>query len=135
MIEKIRFEKFTAFEKLEVDFSPGINIFVGENGTGKTHILKAVYCACDITKSQKNFAEKINKVFFPSGLQIGRLAKRASVSTQGYIELHRRLTESDKKINIRLSFSNHTKLPEKAKISGAYKQWMAEPLDSVYIRQ
>jgi predicted ATP-dependent endonuclease of OLD family len=43
MLEKIKFEKFTAFENLEVRFSPGMNIFVGENGTGKTHILKAAY--------------------------------------------------------------------------------------------
>ncbi len=66
MLEKIKFERFTAFEKLEIDFSPGINIFIGENDTGKTHILKAGYAACDITKSKESFAEKINNVFYPS---------------------------------------------------------------------
>ncbi|MGZ0080042.1 AAA family ATPase [Methylomonas sp. YC3] len=133
MLDKIKFEKFTAFEKLEVKFSEGINIFVGENGTGKTHILKATYSACDISKSQKNFADKIAKVFLPSGGQIGRLAKRASVSTQGYVEIHRRLKEQDKSIHIRLSLSNHTKIPEKATVSGSYKQWQENPLESVYI--
>lgn len=134
MLAKIKFEKFTAFEKLEVDFSPGINIFVGENGTGKTHILKALYSACDITKSQKSFAEKITKVFLPSGEQIGRLAKRATVSTQGYLEVHRRLTSSSRRtVPIRLSLSNHTKSHEKATISGSHKLWMDEPLVSVYI--
>ncbi|MEI7590999.1 MAG: AAA family ATPase, partial [Deltaproteobacteria bacterium] len=63
MLDKIRFDKFTAFEKLEIKFSTGINIFVGENGTGKTHILKAAYAACDIAKSKGGFAEKINNVF------------------------------------------------------------------------
>ena len=38
MLERITFEKFTAFEKLDIEFSPGINVFIGENGTGKTHI-------------------------------------------------------------------------------------------------
>lgn len=133
MLEKIKFEKFTAFENLEVNFSPGINIFVGENGTGKTHILKAAYAACDISKSQKNLAEKVTKVFLPSGEQIGRLAKRTPVSTQGYMEIHRRLNGAGKSISIRLSLSNHTKLPEKATVSGAYKQWQEEPLVSVYI--
>ncbi len=31
MITKIGFEKFTAFEKLEINCSPGINVFVGAN--------------------------------------------------------------------------------------------------------
>jgi AAA15 family ATPase/GTPase len=132
VIEKIRFEKFTAFEKLDIPFSPGINIFVGENGTGKTHILKALYSSCDITKSQKSFAEKINKVFVPSGEQIGRLAKRATVSTQGFVEVHRRL-KGARRTSIRLSISNHTKTPDKAKLTGAYKIWMEERIESVYI--
>ena len=61
MLERITFDKFTAFEKLDIRFSPGINVFTGENGTGKTHILKAAYAACDIAKSKESFAEKINK--------------------------------------------------------------------------
>ena len=45
MFNKIVLEKFTAFQKLELGFSPGINILIGENGTGKTHILKALYAS------------------------------------------------------------------------------------------
>jgi recombinational DNA repair ATPase RecF len=60
MFSKIRFDNFTVFETLDIALSPGVNIFIGENGTGKTHILKTLYCACDITKSKKTFAEKIN---------------------------------------------------------------------------
>ena len=132
MLTKIKFEKFTAFEKLEINFSSGINIFVGENGTGKTHILKAAYAACDISKSQKNLAEKITKVFLPSGEQIGRLTKRTSKSTQGSFKIQRRLS-NDKLCHIRLALSNHTKSAEDATVSGAYKTWLKEPLESVYI--
>jgi recombinational DNA repair ATPase RecF len=81
--QSIKLEKFTAFEDLEMIFSPGINIFVGANGTGKTHILKLIYAASDITRSQKSLTEKINKVFLPSKEQIGRLVKRSSVSSKG----------------------------------------------------
>jgi recombinational DNA repair ATPase RecF len=77
MLERIRFKNFTNFEKLEVIFSPGINVFVGENGTGKTHILKAAYAACDITKTGKSFSEKINNLFYPKDKQIDRLVRRA----------------------------------------------------------
>jgi predicted ATPase len=132
MLEKIKFEKFTAFEKLEVKFSPGINIFVGENGTGKTHILKAAYAACDIAKSREGFAEKINNVFYPSGKQIGRLVKRSSVSSNGSLEVIRRLDDG-KKIALRLSLSNHTTKPDKAKISGSSKAWTESPMEAAYI--
>ncbi len=29
MLERITFDKFTAFEKLDIRFSPGINVFTG----------------------------------------------------------------------------------------------------------
>jgi predicted ATP-dependent endonuclease of OLD family len=132
MLDKIKFEKFTAFEKLEVKFSPGINIFVGENGTGKTHILKAAYAACDIAKSKGGFAEKINNVFYPSGKQIGRLVKRSSVSSNGLLEVTRKI-EDNKKIALRLSLSNHTTKPDKAKISGSPKAWTENPMEAAYI--
>lgn len=132
MLEKIKFEKFTAFEKLEVKFSPGVNIFVGENGTGKTHILKAAYAACDIAKSKGGFAEKINNVFYPSGKQIGRLVKRSSVSSNGSLAVVRKLDDG-KKIALRLSLSNHTTKPDKAKISGSPKVWTESPMEAAYI--
>ena len=33
-------------EKLDVELSPGINLFIGENGTGKTHLAIALGIAC-----------------------------------------------------------------------------------------
>ena len=118
---------------LTVSFSPGINIIIGENGTGKTHMLKAIYAACDVSKSQKSLAEKVNRVFLPSCEQIGRLVKRRKVSTTGNFEVTRQIPALNKSLAIRLSLSNHTKEPAKAKVSGAYKQWKEYPLESVYI--
>lgn len=42
-IKKINVKNFTVFENLETDFSKGINILIGENGTGKTHLMKMMY--------------------------------------------------------------------------------------------
>jgi ABC-type ATPase involved in cell division len=133
MIEQIKLERFTAFESLSLPFSSGINILIGENGTGKTHLLKAVYAACDVSKSQKSLADKVNRVFLPSGEQIGRLVKRKSVSTTGSFEVTRKVQALDKSITLRLSLSNHTKEPAKATISGAHKLWQEHPVESVYI--
>jgi Recombinational DNA repair ATPase (RecF pathway) len=42
MITHLQLKNFTAFIELTIDFSPGINIIIGENGTGKTQLLKAI---------------------------------------------------------------------------------------------
>ena len=42
-IQSVTIENFTCFENVHLDFSTGINLFIGENGTGKTHVLKALY--------------------------------------------------------------------------------------------
>src|SRR5690349_19044995 len=34
---------FTCFHEAHFEFGSGINVFVGENGTGKTHVLKLLY--------------------------------------------------------------------------------------------
>jgi len=65
--------KFTAFRELLIDCNPGINILIGANGTGKTHILKILYAACDITRSNKPFPEKLKTLFMPHNGDLGRL--------------------------------------------------------------
>jgi len=42
-IQKVLIENLTVFEKFNMEFSAGINVFIGENGTGKTHLLKFMY--------------------------------------------------------------------------------------------
>ena len=46
-VTKLKLTNFTAFEDLVCDFASGINVFIGENGTGKTHILKVIYAVSD----------------------------------------------------------------------------------------
>lgn len=43
MIARLELKNFQAFRDLSISFSPGINIIIGENGTGKTQLLKAAY--------------------------------------------------------------------------------------------
>ena len=42
-IKKLEIENFTCFKKAEFNFSDGINVLIGQNGTGKTHVLKLLY--------------------------------------------------------------------------------------------
>jgi predicted ATPase len=43
MITSIEIDNFTVFEKVQLSLSPRINVIIGSNGTGKTHLLKAIY--------------------------------------------------------------------------------------------
>ena len=44
-ITKINIADFTVFKNFCLEPSPGINVLIGENGTGKTHLLKLMYAA------------------------------------------------------------------------------------------
>lgn len=41
--ERLTLQNFTAFADQTFEFVPGLNVLVGENGTGKTHVMKALY--------------------------------------------------------------------------------------------
>lgn len=88
MIKSLKLKDFTVFNDVELDFVAGLNVVVGENGTGKTHILKLAYSTAYVcargaretgagpTKSylQSAIASKLISVFRPD--ELGRLARR-----------------------------------------------------------
>ena len=43
MLKSLGIRNFTVFGNAELRFANGLNVFVGENGTGKTHLLKLLY--------------------------------------------------------------------------------------------
>ncbi len=43
MLQSLEIKNFTVFEEANLEFSAGLNIIIGENGTGKTHLLKLGY--------------------------------------------------------------------------------------------
>jgi len=125
-LTRITLERFTAFQELDLPLGKGINVFIGANGTGKTHLLKAAYAACDVTKTKLDFAEKLVRVFLPSGRALGRLVKRQPGSVRGAVAVWR----GDRKL--RASFSNHSKKPASATVTGA-DVWFEEAIESVFI--
>ena len=51
-IAHIKLTNFRSYDDLELDFSPNINIIVGNNGQGKTNILESIY-VLSLTKSNR----------------------------------------------------------------------------------
>ncbi len=129
-ITRLQLEKFTAFEKLNVEFSTGVNVVMGANGTGKTHLLKTLYAACAVTTGEdkdRGFAQKLRNVFSPYEGKIGRLSQRNSKSVSTSIEVQR-----EEGLKLTAKFSNHTTVIEKVKVTGL-NAWAKKELKSAYI--
>lgn len=108
MITKIKFENFTVFSEMSMSFSPGINILLGENGTGKTHVMKALYAACSIidTQASQTFDQKLKSVFLPNS--IGRLVHRSQGRNSGAVKVFRNdgAENTDRSISCHLTTMN-----------------------------
>jgi predicted ATPase len=89
MLDSLSVTNFTAFPEADFTFANGLNVIIGENGAGKTHILKLAYSAiyvcaklnkelssANLTKTllQTAIANKLKAVFKPD--ELGRLARR-----------------------------------------------------------
>lgn len=75
-LTRIEAENFTVFEDITIPFSKGLNVLVGENGMGKTHIMKLAYAACQASKHDVSFSQKTTMLFRPDQSSIGRLVNR-----------------------------------------------------------
>ena len=110
VLTRIRLERFTAFDSLKLEPSPGVNAFLGANGTGKTHLMKVAYAACDARNSGITFPEKLTRLFLPSNRSLGRLVRRRRGRSQAVAEV------AWGQPFVRTTFSNLVKSPKSAKL-------------------
>lgn len=127
MLNTIRLENFTAFEDLELRLAAGINAFIGANGTGKTHLMKVAYAACEITKSRRNFADKLEKVFQPFESKFHRLLNRGQLNSTARIAVTR-----DDGATLSAMFSNRTATYENVELKGA-STWLKTEMNGAFI--
>lgn len=76
MLTHLELENFTVFHELSLDFAPGVNVFVGPNSTGKTHLLKLLYAVTEAHRFGNDIADKLLRVFLPEPRRLGRLVRR-----------------------------------------------------------
>ena len=124
-ITRIRLERFTAFESLVLTPSPGINAFLGTNGTGKTHLMKAAYAACDARDTGTRFPDKLARLFLPSNGHLGRMVKRRRGRSEATAEV---VWSSS---FVRTTFSNLIRSPESATVQE--RRALKQHGSSVYI--
>ncbi|MDM8560921.1 AAA family ATPase [Candidatus Parabeggiatoa sp. HSG14] len=95
MLKSLAIKNFTIFSEAGIEFSPGLNVVIGENNTGKSHLLKLAYAIAFVWHEamienkkmpgkifsggsknwwQHRLAEKLMGVFKPD--KLGRLFHR-----------------------------------------------------------
>ncbi|WP_425930172.1 AAA family ATPase [Pseudomonas sp. NyZ201] len=111
MLKRVEINNFGPLPNEVFKFAAGLNVIVGENGCGKSQLLKLLYSLLKVqadtkglTKSalQKNCADKLVGVFRPDTL--GRLTKRR----QGKGKCEVSLIMQDEKENLAISFSSQS---------------------------
>lgn len=77
-ISRLELTDFTVFKSAHFAFSPGINVLIGENGTGKSHVLKALYAALRGGSTHDSLVHKFADVFRPDPRSLSRLRRRGA---------------------------------------------------------
>ena len=81
MLEKLELKNFAKFSELPIQFSPRINIIIGENGTGKTQLLKAAYAANAALSDElqgEDLAKRLCRIYRPTGDSLGKLVRHGT---------------------------------------------------------
>jgi AAA15 family ATPase/GTPase len=133
MITRLELKNFTAFSNLSFDFSPKINVIIGENSTGKTHLLKAAYglCSCgSVFKSKPDIdrdsleavlTTKLLRLFMPLDEKLGKM-RRHGVTDNAQLEA---LFAKDEKVV--LTFHTNSKSIA-IQESVNFEQYQSEPV-------
>ncbi len=127
-ITRVKLENFTVFESLDLEPSPGINVLVGANGTGKTHLMKVCYAACVFyDPGEDAFLRKLVSIFLPSNNHPLGLVKRylEDKTTNIAVSLGSRMLES----HITKNWGD----PPTPRMGSSGLNWSATKVDSVYI--
>ncbi len=100
MFKQINISRFGAINEADLEFSPGINVFLGENSTGKTFVLKLMYCLASAVIALKELKipsddltledvveARLSNIFRPEN-HIGRLVRRGRGRGRGTARVH-----------------------------------------------
>ena len=105
---------------------------MGANGTGKTHLMKVWYAACDASGGRIDaFIHKLVAVLLPSGRTVGRLVRRQHGAGGG---ASIRLERGTRQLNA--SFVSHLDSSEALELSTLPEHagtWARDAVESVYI--
>lgn len=141
MLKQMHIKNLTVFPDAELRFGNNLNVMVGENGSGKTHLLKMAYSilATSVEEGRKpntatptklvlqsKIAEKLVNVFRPESL--GRLARRKQGRERCDISLsfNRPSISSLVSQDLDIEFSFATNSKSEVSIEKMPKKWLSK---------
>ena len=82
-VTRLELRGFTVFDQADFPFSPGINVLIGENATGKSHLLKVMYAALRSTLEEpgtmadaaREVAARLVGILSPADGALGHLVR------------------------------------------------------------
>lgn len=98
-INTVTLKAFSVFENAELKFCTGVNVLIGTNATGKSHLMKAVYSMLKASEKSPwktdnealnyrvQLLAKLTKVFRPQDESVGRLVKRTVGRKSGSVHV------------------------------------------------
>lgn len=98
-VTSLSLKDFTVFENARMDWCPGINVMIGTNGTGKSHVMKLIYSLLKASNEARNRNlqdakdagmvawEKVARVFLPDDGDLGRLVRNSSMKNFAEVAL------------------------------------------------
>lgn len=134
MIESLHVKGFTVFANARLDFGRNLNVFVGENGTGKSHLLKLAYSLLAVGAQGEReskeavpsagylrgaIARKLLGVFRPD--ELGRLTQRDVGVRRCEVEL-----QGDEPA-LNLSFGFNTRSKAEVSLAKVPAAWLEQP--------
>lgn len=108
-ISQIKIENYTVFQACQFEFGEGINIFIGENGTGKTHLMKLLYSASQASDTRVSVSNKIVRTMLPDDYNISRLLTRRPGSAHANIRISAKGETDNITKHLKISFHSKTK--------------------------
>ncbi len=134
MLRSLKLSNFTVFAEATLAFSPSLNVIVGQNGAGKSHVLKAAYTVAAVSargerdsgsevpsKSylEKAIAKKLRGVFRPD--ELGRLVTRKRGRNRCEIVAKFKTTQ------LRMGFAFNTSSKSEVSVEPCPQKWEGKP--------
>lgn len=131
-IERVKARRFAAFSDVDISFAPQVNVIVGDNGAGKSQLLKLLYVATSVLSDpgplagdrpsraalQPDIADKLVGVFRPEAL--GRLTNRRQGRTRAEVEV----SYGNLRPPLKYSFASNSR--SEVRVASAPENWIEE---------
>ncbi|MDX2102568.1 MAG: ATP-binding protein [Alphaproteobacteria bacterium] len=133
---RLRLENFTVFTEFDQEFSPGLNVFIGKNGTGKTHLLKLLYTSAAITigrDRELGFTVKLCNTFSPHQMDVSRLIRQQRNMVNSSIQIYRDLDLGIEAIISEDKLTLNQYHSDKGKEWNELNKWTDVPMEPVFI--